>query len=84
MDPMLSLFLKFFLVTFTFGAIYVGQKYFKMKSGSVVEKVVEEVVQKETGVDVADLENEAEAAENPTTTSSTSSTSGDNNNSPSK
>ena len=83
MDPMLSLFLKFFLVTLTFGALYVGQKYFKMKSGSIAEKVVEEVVQKETGVDVEDLENAAEAAENPTTTAPTSSSGGDNN-SPSK
>lgn len=67
MDPMLGLFLKFLLVTCTFGAIFIGHKYFRVKSGSVVEKVVEEVVEKETGVDVADLENTAEAQDDNST-----------------
>lgn len=61
MDPMLGLFLKFLLVTFTFGAVFIGHKYFKMKSGNVIEKVVEEMVDKETGVDVSGLESAAEA-----------------------
>lgn len=67
MDPMLGLFLKFLLVTCTFGAIYIGHKYFKITSNSVVEKVVEEVVQKETGVDIEDLETTAESEEDNST-----------------
>lgn len=82
MDPMLSLVLKFLLVTVTFSAIFIGHKYFKMKSGNVAEKIVEEVVEKETGVDVASLENAAEAIEDQTTPPASS---GDNkDNSPSK
>lgn len=82
MDPMLGLFLKFLLVSLTFGGIFIGHKYFKMKSGNVIEKITEEVVEKETGVDVADLENAAEASEDQVTPPASS---GDNDkNSPSK
>lgn len=51
MDPMLSLLLKFLLITGTFGAIYVGHAYYKGKDDNALEEIADDIVQKESDVD---------------------------------
>lgn len=52
MDAVLSLVLKFLLVAVAAGGVFLGKKYFNTKDDNFVEEIIEDQIERQTGLDV--------------------------------